>query len=143
MGSLKIFLYENNRTRTLLEEFYINKFEDLEKKIYGNGKDLIICVRTNPLDENTNTTLFQFDAQENSPNGNFNSPNDSGRYWAFLEDYLHDFLADFKFIKLYPDDSDKEIELERKFIEKKKLDIEDRRELAKNFIGLFLFLCIY
>jgi hypothetical protein len=44
MGSLKIFLYENNRTRTLLEEFYINKFEDLEKKIYGNGKDLIICV---------------------------------------------------------------------------------------------------
>ena len=138
MGSLKIFLYENNRTPTLLEEFYINKFEDLEKKIYGNGKDLIICVRTNPLDENTNTTLFQFDAQENSPNGNFSSPNDSGRYWAFLVDYLHDFLADFKFIKLYPDDSDKEIELERKFIEKKKLDIEDRRELAKNFIGLFL-----
>ena len=138
MGSLKIFLYENNRTSTFLEEFYINKFEDLERKIYGYGKDLIICVRTNPLDENTNTTLFQFDAQENSPNGNFNSPNDSGRYWAFLVDYLHDFLADFKFIKLYPDDLDKQTELEQKFIEEKKLDIGDRRELAKNFIGLFL-----
>ena len=64
MGSLKIFLYENNRTSTFLEEFYINKFEDLERKIYGYGKDLIICVRTNPLDENTNTTLFQFDAKK-------------------------------------------------------------------------------
>jgi hypothetical protein len=138
MGSLKIFLYENNRTSTFLEEFYINKFEDLERKIYGYGKDLIICVRTNPLDENTNTTLFQFDAQENSPNGSFNSHSDPGRYWAFLEDYLHDFLADFKFIKLYPDGLDKQTELEQKFIEEKKLDIGDRRELAKNFIGLFL-----
>ena len=138
MGSLKIFLYEYNRANTLLEQFYINKFEDLERKIYGYGKDLIICVRTNPLDENTNTTLFQFDAQENSPHGNFSSPNDSGRYWAFLVDNLHDFLADFKFIKLYPDDLDKQTELEQKFIEEKKLDHEDRRECAKNFIGLFL-----
>ena len=117
----------------LLEEFEISKFEDLEKKIYGYGKDLMIK-------EESEITLFQFDALENSPNGNYNGPNDPGRFWSFpMDDQLINCLIDLKLINSYPDDSDKEYEEAGKFIEEKYLEDEsDRRELAKRFIDLLL-----
>ena len=117
----------------LLEEFEISKFEDLENKIYGYGKDLMI-------NEKSGNILFKFDALENSPNGNYNGPKDPGRFWDIpFDDALFNLLIDLKLINSYSDDKARETEEGQKFIGEKKLDDEsDRRELAKRFIELLL-----
>jgi len=102
----------NANNGNLLEEFEISKFEDLENKIYGYGKDLTI-------DDQSDNTLFQFDALEKSPNGNYDGPSDPGRFWSFpYDEQLDEFLIDLKLVNSYPDDKNKENEECLKFIEK-------------------------
>ncbi len=118
----------------LIEEFSITKFEDLENKIYGYNKDLMIY-------DQADNALFGFDALENSPNGEYSGPTDPGRFWSFLIDEpLNEFLIATKLVNSRPDDKKKETEECWDFIEKHKLDdpSPSQRELAKRFINLFL-----
>ena len=127
--------YANNGN--LIEEFSITKFEDLENKIYGYNKDLMIY-------DQADNALFGFDALENSPNGEYSGPTDPGRFWSFpMEEQLDEFLIDTKLVNSRPDDKKKETEECMDFIKKHKLNDEStynisRRELAKRFINLFL-----
>ena len=99
----------------LIEEFSITKFEDLENKIYGYNKDLMI-------NDQADITLFGFDALENSPNGEYSGPTDPGRFWSFLiEEQLNEFLIATKLVNSRPDDKKKETEECWDFIEKHKL----------------------
>ena len=118
----------------LIEEFSITKFEDLENKIYGYNKDLMIY-------DHADNALFGFDALENSPNGEYSGPTDPGRFWSFLIDEpLNEFLIATKLVNSRPDDKKKETEECWDFIKKHKLDdpSPSQRELAKRFINLFL-----
>ncbi len=128
-----IKLYHANNIN-LIEEFSITKFEDLENKIYGYNKDLMIY-------DQADNALFGFDALENSPNGEYSGPTDPGRFWSFLiDEQLNEFLIATKLVNSRPDDKKKETEECMDFIKKHKLDddSDSKRELAKRFINLFL-----
>jgi hypothetical protein len=119
---------------SLHEKFEISKFEELEKKLYGYGKELGICIKRKPDEDDI--FLFGFNALEKPLHAKYKGPDDPNRFWDFLNNDMDDgaldnFLKDNNFIT--------DIAEAEKFIKKHKLEgEEDRRLLAKRFIELFL-----
>jgi|TARA_B100001964_G_C13743861_1_gene384381 hypothetical protein len=133
---MEIYLYNygDKGLTSLHEKFEISKFEELEKKLYGYGKELGICIKRKPDEDDI--FLFGFNALEKPLHAKYKGPDDPNRFWDFLNNDMDDgaldnFLKDNNFIT--------DIAEAEKFIKKHKLEgEEDRRLLAKRFIELFL-----